>query len=237
VLRHFFKTARTNILIGLIVALPVAVTIWIIDLCFRLATNWMPRAAFPRLYGIWNGYLLRLLTLLVVLGTLYAIGLVARNLFGRRFISLGDKVLERIPVVKKVYIAVRQISDSLLARRHTIFKEVVAIEYPRAGLYAIAFVMADTPGTIRQAIRNAPDTPEDLVSLFVPTTPNPTSGVLILAPRSSLRRLDISVSDALAFVVSGGAATHGGAGPVRPTLLDKIEGWLRHDGDGPEASS
>jgi uncharacterized membrane protein len=134
-------------------------------------------------------------------------------------------------VIKGIYVSVRQISESLFTQRKTLFKEVVLIEYPRKGLYSLAFITARLPAALRRSMPGVPEG-EECVSLFIPTTPNPTSGVLILLPRSETTPLNLPVSDALSFVMSAGAFSSGENGAPGPTLLDKLEAWLRQ-GDEP----
>ena len=151
-----------------------------------------------------------------------------RNLFGRRLYNLSDKIMTKIPFMKGIYVSVRQISQSLFTQRKSLFKEVVLVEYPRKGLYSLAFVTAIAPESVSKIIRGRHRGKDECISLFISTTPNPTSGVFILVPRSEVTPLDIPVSDALTFIMSAGAVAPGEEGPHSPTLLDKLEEWLRH---------
>ncbi|MFC1453445.1 DUF502 domain-containing protein [Verrucomicrobiota bacterium] len=174
---------------------------------------------------------MRFLTLLAVLFIFYVIGLLMRNILGRRIYQLGDKLLTRIPVIKSIYVSVRQISESLFTQRKTLFKEVVLVEYPRKGLYSLAFVTATAPPRVANAMNKEGGEGEDCVSVFISTTPNPTSGVFILVPKSQVIPLDMPVSDALTFIMSAGAVGPGEAdtaGAASPTFLDKLEAWLKH---------
>ena len=221
-----WKSIRANILVGVVATVPVVVTILVFDLLFRVTTNWLPETAFPELRTVWNGYLLRILTLLAVVMFFYLAGLLLRNFLGRHVYRLGDKLLTRIPVFKGIYVSVRQISASLFTQRKTLFKEVVLIEYPRKGLYSLAFVTAKAPPRVARRMNQGREE-EPCVSLFISTTPNPTSGVFILVPRSEVIPLDIPVSDALTFITSAGAVAPGQEGDQSPTLLDKLEVWLK----------
>lgn len=232
----FLRSIRANILVGLFLTVPVVATILIFNFLFKLATNWLPEDAFPELKTIWHGYPLRILTLLTILVVFYLLGLLTRNFLGRRLYLIGDKLLARIPFIKGVYLSVRRISESLFTQRKTLFKEVVLVQYPRKGLYSIAFVTASVPPSIaRNLVGENTDVP--CVSLFIPTTPNPTSGILILVPRTEVMPLKIPVADALTFVMSGGAVSPGVQGDVRPTLLDKLEVWLKHGDDSTSEKS
>lgn len=228
--KNILKSIRANILTGFILAVPVVATIVIFNLIFKMATNWLPEGMFTELRDIWHGYLLRFLTLLTVITFLYLVGLLVRNFFGRRMYQLGDKLLANVPFIRGVYVSIRQISESLFTQRKTLFKEVVIVEYPRKGLYSLAFVTAVVPPSVAVHVRHRAKG-EDAVSLFIPTTPNPTSGLLILVPRSDVTPLAMPVSDALTFIMSAGAVAPGGEQDGRPTLLDKLESWLKHGDD------
>jgi uncharacterized membrane protein len=220
-------------LVGLFLTAPVVATILIFRFLFRFATAWIPTERFPEWAHFLQGYPLRVISLLVLLAALYLVGLLVRSFIGRRLYQLGDRVLEQIPLIKGIYIAVRQISESLFTQRKTLFKEAVLLEYPRRGLFSMAFTTAGIPPDMAKPLleREAPDEP--CITVFVPTTPNPTSGVLIMVPRSRTVRLDMSVQEALTFVMSAGAVLPGVRGDTRPTLLDKLESWLRHSEDSP----
>ena len=215
-------------LVGCFLAVPVVATILIFNFLFNLATNWLPASAFPGLKKILHGYPLRVLTLAAILLVLYFIGLLVRSYLGRSLYQMGDKLLARIPIMNGIYVSVRQISASLFTQRKTLFKEVVIVEYPRKGLYSLAFVTATVPQSMAANIyRTTGDTPKECVSLFIPTTPNPTSGLLILTPRSEVVPLDVPVADALTFIMSAGAVAPGHEGEKTPTLLDKLDLWLK----------
>lgn len=221
------RQVRANILVGFFLAVPIVATVLIFNFLFGLATGWLPEAVFPELRTTWYGQLLlKVVTLGAILLALGLIGLLTRNILGRRLFQYSDAVLARIPVIKGIYISVRQISQSLFTQRKTLFKEVVLVEYPRKGLYSLAFITARVPEQIARNI-NGREGGEECVSLFIATTPNPTSGVLILLPRSKTTPLDIPVADALTFIMSAGAVSPDEKGTAAPTLLDKLEAWLR----------
>lgn len=234
-LRGFVRASRANMLVGVFLTIPIVATILIFNFLLRLATNWLPAAVLPGVREIWGGYLLRALTLLIVLLFFYFVGLFTRNILGRRLYQFSDHILARIPFVKGIYISVRQISESLFTQRKTLFKEVVLVEYPRRGLYSLAFVTAHAPPRVEEAMKEHEDPDDPCVSLFISTTPNPTSGVFLMVRRSELIPLRIPVTDALTFIMSAGAVAPGQEGLGRPTLLDKLEAWLRQDNGDHEA--
>lgn len=227
-----FRALRGNILVGAVLTTPIVATILVFNFLFRLTTNWLPSSAFPGLRTVWHGYPLRVLTLVLVLVALYIVGLLTRSFLGRRLYQVSDHILTRIPIIKSIYVSVRQVSESLFTQRKTLFKEVVLVEYPRKGLFSLAFVTAAAPPGVERIIREHDDGAR-CVSLFIATTPNPTSGVFIMAPRSELIPLNIPVTDALTFIMSAGAVAPGAQGDTRPTLLDKLELWLKHGDASP----
>jgi uncharacterized membrane protein len=120
------------------------------------------------------------------------------GLAGRTLVRLGERLLSRMPVVRGVYGTLKQIFETVLAQKSRSFREVVLVEYPRRGVGAIGFVTGPTSGEIQAC------SGEELVNVFVPTTPNPTSGFLLFVPRSDLIHLDMSVEDGIKMVISGG---------------------------------
>jgi len=234
------KALRNNILFGLFLITPIVVTgllvYWlfsffaqmgIIKLIVRLLKASLPKHLHDTQVVT---VLLWVFTLLLILMTLFLIGFFVRSILGRRLYRLGDRALARIPVINKIYIWVRQISEAFVAQRQTMFKEVVLVQYPRKGVYAMAFVTAATPPLIHKAVT---DDPEDgYVSLFVPTTPNPTSGVMVIARRSELATVNLSIAEAMKFIISAGAVPPGEQlEDDRPTLFDKLEAWLETKGE------
>ena len=228
------RSVRTNIIVGLILVTPIVITLFVVNAIFnffreseifdRLLT------LFPQEFQdsvpemVWLS-----LNLVFVLLGLFLIGVFARNILGRQIYNFGDRFIGKIPGINKIYLFVRTISESVLAQRETMFQEVVMAEYPRKGLYSIAFVTAVVPEQFREGF----DAREEYLYLFVPTTPNPTSGILIMSKRSEVRTLDITPGDAMKLVVSAGAASPGHqTGETHHTLLDKVETWLegRHAG-------
>jgi len=230
-MKNIFQALKINVLFGFFLVVPVIITILIFNFFFKIATNWMPESVIVKMRL--PSYTDRVVTLFLTIVFLYLAGLLIRNIFGRRLYQLGDKILTSMPLIKSVYIPVRQITESLFTQRKSLFKEVVVLEYPRKGLWSIAFVTAKVPASMQTAIGSDSGA---CVTLFIPTTPNPTSGIMILAPRTDIRRLNIPVQDALTYVMSAGAVQPGESGDNRrPSLLDKLEEWLTHgDNAAPE---
>jgi len=138
------------------------------------------------------------LGLLVGLVVITLIGALAAGFFGRWLIRLGENILNRMPVIRSIYGATKQIFETVLSAQSNAFREVVLVEYPRTGLWVIGFVTGTTRGEVQESI------PRETVNVFIPTTPNPTSGFLLFCPHKELVYLKMSVEDAVKLVVSGG---------------------------------
>ncbi len=189
---------RRYFVAGLLVWLPVGATILVFTLLLRL----MDRALFlvpppfrpEALLGFPIPGLGAILALLVLVVT----GMLAANLLGRRLVKLYESLLERIPVVRTVYGAVKSFAEIVLSDSTSSFNKVLLIEYPREGLYSLAFQTSENPGEIRAV------TGEPIVAVFLPTTPNPTSGCMLFVPSRSVTELDMPVEAALKMIISLG---------------------------------
>jgi uncharacterized membrane protein len=129
------------------------------------------------------------------------IGSMTYSFFGRLAMRTGERILGRMPVIRGVYGALKQIFETVLAHKSTSFREAVLVEYPRRGIWAIAFVSGRTEGEVQNI------TEEEVINIFLPTTPNPTSGFLLFVPRKELISLTMSVEEAVKMVISGGIVT------------------------------
>ena len=198
-----FNKLKNAFITGLLILVPIALTIYIFYISFRffdgILKNFINQF-FSDTLGIsqtitsFPGLGLLLLILLIVFT-----GIIARNYFGRKLLDLGEFIVTRIPLINRIYIAIREISEAILSEKREVFKKAVLIEYPRKGLYTMAFFTQDTRGPIQDTLE------EDVVSVFVPTTPNPTSGYLLFVPKTQVTDLDMSVEDAMKLVISGGS--------------------------------
>ncbi|MFC1461441.1 DUF502 domain-containing protein [Verrucomicrobiota bacterium] len=217
------KSVRMNMLVGLFLIIPVVATVLIIKFLFTFITDYL----VPQQWLQTDlGPIYRLIALVIVVLGLYFIGLLARNIIGKSMYRMGDYVLARIPLIKSIYISIRQISESLVSSRSSLFKQVVAIEYPRRGVYAIAFLTSALPSGFMPGVQDASGDPE-FVSLFLPTSPNPTSGFLLMVPRSEIVPLKMDVAEGMKMVMSAGAVLPGESDRAVPTLLDRVEEWFK----------
>jgi len=184
---------RKYLITGLLVWLPVVVTIYVLWWGFKffdsVLGNAIARFMGMRIPGI--GILTSLVLILLT-------GIFAAHYLGRRLIAFGEDLVTKIPLVRSVYLTVKQIVDAFLHGTNVAFQQVVLVEYPRPGLWAIAFMTSDIKNEIHEK------TDEDVMAVFIPTTPNPTSGFLLYVPRRDVIFSDMSVEDGLKLVVSGG---------------------------------
>lgn len=198
---HIGSRLRNYFLTGLIIVGPVGITLyvmwWFINLVDAWVKPWVPQVYLPETYlpfTVPGVGLIFSITILIIIGALTA------NLFGRTLVGYGELMLDRMPIVRNVYRALKQIFETVLSQSSSSFQKVGLIEYPRKGLYAIVFVSTTTKGEIDRKIREG----ETLLSIFLPTTPNPTSGFLLFVPEQDVLLLDMSVEEAAKLVISAG---------------------------------
>ncbi len=191
-LRNYFLT-------GVVVTAPIAITIYLtyvfVDFVDANITPLIPARYNPETYlpfGV-PGF-----GVLIAVFFLILIGFLTANFLGRSFLHFGERIVGRMPVVRTIYNALKQIMETVLAQSSTSFRDVVLIEYPRKGLWAVAFVTSEAKGEVSAM---ADDT---IISVFLPTTPNPTSGFLLFCPKKDLKFLDMSVEEGVKLVISAG---------------------------------
>jgi uncharacterized membrane protein len=212
---------RTYFLAGVLVTAPFGVTIYLawalIDFVDTRVKPLIPRQYNPETYLPFGVPGIGLIVLLVALTM---IGYLTAGLLGRFFVGSGERVLARMPVVRSIYAASKQIIETVFSQSSTAFRQVVLIEYPRRGMWTVAFLVGEAGDLIQEHVA------EKLVSVMVPTTPNPTSGFLLFLPESEIKRLDISVEDGMKMILSIGMVS-----PERmPTVVtetpprDKVAG-------------
>jgi uncharacterized membrane protein len=192
-LRRYFLT-------GLIVVAPLFITIYLTWSVVLWVDGWV-KPYLPAGYNI-DTYLpfdLPGYGLLVALISITLIGFLTANLVGRTIIGFGESLLDRMPLVRVIYKALKQIFQTVLAEQSSSFKQAALVEYPRIGLWSIVFIATDTKGEVDSKL---PD--HDTISVFVPTTPNPTSGFLLFVPRKDLILLDMTVEEAAKMIISAG---------------------------------
>ncbi len=186
--------------------LPLAVTIWVLHSVLGLldgvfgAVLSATQAVLPEGARMTIELLRHIpgLSVIVMVGGLLLTGIFAANIFGQWWLTQGSRVLNKIPIVKSIYSSVKQVSDTLFSSSGNAFREAVLVEYPRHGAWTIAFVTGKPSGEAAEHLTG------DYVSLYVPTTPNPTSGFFLMVPRADVKGLNMSVDEALKYVISMG---------------------------------
>ena len=200
--RKVVPRIRRYFLAGLLVTAPLGITAliawWIINFIDEWITPFIPTKYNPETYLPFS---LPGLGLLILFIALTLIGALTAGLIGRWVVRTGERILNRMPVVRSVYSAFKQIFETILAQQSNAFREAVLIEYPRRGIWAIGFITGTTKGEVQNL------TLEETVNIFLPTTPNPTSGFLLFVPREEVVPLDMSVEEAVKMVISGGIVT------------------------------
>ena len=200
---------RTSFLTGIVVIAPVALTLWLIWSVIGwfdgFVLPFVPDAYRPeQILNTIFGYDLKLnirgvgVVVFLIFATL--VGWLAKGLIGRSFIKYAENLVNRMPVVRSFYSGIKQIAETVFAQQERSFEKACMIEYPRKGIWAIGFISTTAKGEIAE--RNSSKGP--MVSVFVPTTPNPTSGFLLFFPKADIVELDMSIEDAAKLVISAG---------------------------------
>lgn len=183
---------------GLLVLVPLFITVWVLTTLIGMMDQsllllpeaWQPEAVFGRrIPGLGA-----ILTMLIIIGT----GVIATNIFGKQIIVIWESMLSRVPVVKSIYNSVKQVSDTLFSDSGNAFRKALLVQFPHQGSWTIAFLTGTPGGDVANHLRG------DYVSVYVPTTPNPTSGYFIMVARSDVVELNMSVDEALKYIISMG---------------------------------
>lgn len=209
-----WRSARKSFFAGLVVVGPIAASVMVLVWLFNWLTGFLLpgfiREQIERLpYPEW---LFRLLALVLCLVLVTAVGWVTRRVVGKQVHMAVESVLGRVPLLNRVYGFIKDVSQTMLAGKKTMFQRVVLIEYPRAGIWSMGFVTNEHVGEVEARLQR------DVVSVFFPTTPNPTSGWLALVPRDQTIDLDMSVTEAIKMVISGGTVVPPYPSPSAPAV-------------------
>ncbi len=219
--QRFQQDLKNDLIAGLLVVIPLATTIWLTAVVSRWVVDFLTR--IPKQVNPFND-LDPLVSDLVNLGVgltvpllaILLIGLMARNFIGRFLLDFGERTLQRIPFAGSVYKTLKQLLETLLKDSSSKFRGVVLLEYPRPGVWAIGFVTGQVDATI-QAVVDGP-----LLSVFVPTTPNPTTGWYAVVPEAETITLSLSVEDAFKILISGGIVTPNPVLPEEPVVAPEL---------------
>lgn len=186
---------------GLLIWVPIAVTFWVIQMVIGMLDKTL--LFFPENLRPINsiGFHIPGLGALITLAIILLTGVIAANIFGQQLVRWWDRLLHSIPVVNSVYKAVKQISDTLLSPNGQAFRKAVLVQYPRQGAWTIGFLTGTPGGEVAKTLQGS------YVSVYVPTTPNPTSGFFLMMPSSDVVELNMSVDEALTYVISMGVVS------------------------------
>lgn len=201
------RSMRNSLIAGIVIALPIAATIWLITAFVRFVDNFvlknLPAELNPNTYiNELIGFNLPGTGLIIAIIALFILGVLASNFIGTSVLKFGERILGRVPFVSNIYNGVKQIVSTVAQSDEQNFKEVCLLEYPRPGLWAIGFVTSNLKGAPLKYLK------EDYVSIFVPTTPNPTSGFLLFSKRTDIKILDMTPEEGAKMIISGGIVSN-----------------------------
>jgi uncharacterized membrane protein len=191
---------RANFLTGLVVVAPISLTLWLIWTAVGWIDSWVLPFIPPRFHpSVYTGYDVRGYGVAIFLVFTVLVGWIAKGLIGRSLIAFGEGLVDRMPVVRSIYNGLKQIAETVFAQSEKTFERACLVEYPRRGIWAIGFVSTSAKGEIAERLPE-----EGILSVFLPTTPNPTSGFLLFVPKTEVIILDLSIEDAAKLVISAG---------------------------------
>ncbi|WP_457645293.1 DUF502 domain-containing protein [Profundibacter sp.] len=199
--RRWLAGLRNNFFTGLVVVAPIGMTLWLVwavtGKIDGMVLPFIPESFNPKNY---IGIDLRGIGVIIFLIFTVIIGWMTKGIMGKSLLNMGEDLVDRMPVVRSIYNGLKQLAETVFAQSETSFDKVCLVEYPRKGIWAVAFISTTTKGEVNQKI----PVDEQLISVFLPTTPNPTSGFLLFVPQSDLIELDMTVGDAMKLVISAG---------------------------------
>ncbi|QJF51296.1 DUF502 domain-containing protein [Roseobacter ponti] len=221
--RSLLARSRANFLTGLVVIAPVGLTIWLIwsvvgwidgFVLPLVPRSYQPDRLIQDLLGLDPSVQINVRGIGVVIFLLFTglVGWMAKGIIGRSMIRFAESLVERTPVVRTIYSGIKQISETVFAQSERSFERACVIEYPRKGIWAIGFISTNTKGEIARRSNDG----GAMLSIFLPTTPNPTSGFLLFVPEEDVTELEMTVEDAAKLVISAGLVYPNGKNPDRP---------------------
>ena len=201
----FKRRVRNVFITGLLVTLPIAFTIFILNFLFKTLDNWLSPGITKLLIlagaPILEDFRLPGLGVAVTVLIIFLVGVLTKNIFGAKLVQLGEMIVEKIPIVRNVYTGAKQVVTTIAHTDTNAFSRVILVEFPRKGIYAMGFVTSETKGEVQARIA------ADVVSVFVPTTPNPTSGFLVFIAQNEIIDLSMSVEEGIKLIISCGIVT------------------------------
>ena len=192
--KSLFSSIRNNFIAGIVVLIPIGITLYLTVFIIRISGRIIPKEINPNNYLPFNIPGVEIIIALIVI-TL--IGWLSLSFLGKKFFEFFNNILKKIPILRTIYSAIGQMTETF-TKSDSGQKSVVLLEYPRKGIWAVGFATKENEGIIKNKVR------EDIINVFVPTTPNPTSGFLLMVPKKELIYLDVSFEQASKFIVSAG---------------------------------
>jgi len=192
--KSIFAKIRNNFIAGIVVLIPIGITLYLTIFFIRVTGNIIPKELNPNNYLPFN---IPGVEILIALFFITLIGWLSLSFLGKKFFELFNRILKKIPILRTIYSAIGQMTESF-TKTDNKQKSVVLLEYPRKGVWAVGFATKENTGIIKEKVK------EELVNVFVPTTPNPTSGFLLMIPKKDLIYLDVTFEQASKFIVSAG---------------------------------
>jgi uncharacterized membrane protein len=205
---------RKYFITGLLIWIPLVITIWVLKLVVDMLDQSLLLLPLALRTESWLGMHLPGMGVLLTLLIVFLTGAVTANLIGQRLVHFWHKILHRIPVVSSIYSSVKQVSDTLFSSSGEAFRKALLVQWPREGMWTIAFLTGAPGGDVTRHLQG------DYVSVYVPTTPNPTGGYFIMMRRQDVIELDMSVDTALKYVISMGVVSPNGNGKRKQRLGD-----------------
>ena len=192
--KSLFAKLRNNFIAGIVVLIPIGITLYLTLFLIRISGKVIPKEINPNNYLPFN---IPGVEILIALFIITLIGWLSLSFLGKKFFEIFNNILKKIPILRTIYSAIGQMTESL-TKSDNKQKSVVLLEYPRKGLWAVGFATKENEGLIKTKVK------EDIINVFVPTTPNPTSGFLLMVPKKDLIFLDVTFEQASKFIVSAG---------------------------------
>ena len=192
--KSLFAKLRNNFIAGIVVLIPIGITLYLTLFLIRISGKVIPKEINPNNYLPFN---IPGVEILIALFIITLIGWLSLSFLGKKFFELFNNILKKIPILRTIYSAIGQMTESF-TKSDNKQKSVVLLEYPRKGLWAVGFATKENEGLIKNEVK------EDIINVFLPTTPNPTSGFLLMVPKKDLIFLDVSFEQASKFIVSAG---------------------------------
>ncbi len=192
--KSLFSKIRNNFIAGIVVLIPIGITLYLTLFIIRISGNIVPKEINPNNYLPFN---IPGLEIFIALFVITLIGWLSLSFIGKKFFEIFNNVLKKIPILRTIYSAIGQMTESF-TKSNDKQKSVVLLEYPRKGIWAVGFATKENEGIIKDKIQ------EEIINVFLPTTPNPTSGFLLMVPKKDLIYLDVTFEQASKFIVSAG---------------------------------